>query len=143
MSGGELSSAATRHPWDWYVDESWCAEKLIETLQGPLCGGYEDWFCDDLVWDPCCGMGNTLRPFIERGHPVAGSDIDACDAQGVRARPAGVGRAMSCNQAGDDVGRALADSFGQGNLVVNALNAIDSFRLHRQFLIIQGASKSS
>lgn len=77
MSGGELSSAATRHPWDWYVDESWCAEKLIETLQGPLCGCYENWFGDDLIWDPCCGLGNTLRPFIAHGHSVAGSDIEA------------------------------------------------------------------
>jgi hypothetical protein len=76
MSGGELSSAATRHRWDWYVDESWCADKLIETLQGPLCGGYEDWFAGDLIWDPCCGMGNTLRPFLDRGMWVAGSDIE-------------------------------------------------------------------
>lgn len=76
MSGGELSSAKTRHPWDWYVDESWCAERLIETLHGPLCGGYEDWFAGDLIWDPCCGMGNTLRPFLNLGMWVAGSDIE-------------------------------------------------------------------
>lgn len=75
MSGGELSSAATRHPWDWYVEESWVTQRLIETLHGPLCGSYDDWFVNDLIWDPCCGMGNVLAPFMELGLTVAGSDV--------------------------------------------------------------------
>ncbi len=75
MSGGELSSAATRHPWDWYVEESWVTDALIDTLRGPLCGGYEQWFEVDLIWDPCCGLGNTLEPFARRGLAVAGTDI--------------------------------------------------------------------
>lgn len=76
MSSGELSSAAARHPWDWYVEESWVTQQLIDTLRGALCGSYDDWFAGDLIWDPCCGMGNVLAPFMALGLTVAGSDVE-------------------------------------------------------------------
>jgi len=57
MSAAELSSAATRHPWDWYVEQPWVTEKLIEAL-GP------DQF-GEMVWDPACGRGNLLSCFEE------------------------------------------------------------------------------
>lgn len=56
---GEISSGrhSKRHPLDWYVDEIWCARQLAVAL---------DKFAleraDGLaIWDPCCGMGNTLQ----------------------------------------------------------------------------------
>lgn len=56
---GEISSGrhAKRHPLDWYVDEVWCARQLALVL-----GRFEIERSDGLaIWDPCCGMGNTLH----------------------------------------------------------------------------------
>lgn len=56
---GEISSGrhSKRHPLDWYVDPIWCARQLALAL---------DRFAIErdaalAIWDPCCGMGNTLH----------------------------------------------------------------------------------
>lgn len=70
---GEISSAAhsKRHPLDWYVDEIWCARQL-----GAALGGFRKERERGLaVWDPCCGMGNTLVAAWEHGLRCWGSDL--------------------------------------------------------------------
>lgn len=70
---GELSSGkpSKRHPLDWYVDEIWCARQLAAAL-----GGFAREKAEGLtVWDPACGMGNTLQAAWELGLPTYGSDL--------------------------------------------------------------------
>jgi hypothetical protein len=70
---GEISSArhAKRHPLDWYVDEFWCAEQLALAL-GDLALEQAEGLA---IWDPCCGMGNTLLAAHDRGLVTYGSDL--------------------------------------------------------------------
>lgn len=70
---GDMSSASfdKRHPLDWYVDPQWCAEQLIQHMAGffhEQANGYA-------IWDPCCGMGNTLQHFAAKGLQCFGSDV--------------------------------------------------------------------
>lgn len=70
---GEISSGkhAKRHPLDWYVDEIWCARQLRAAL-----GEFRlerEWGLK--VWDPACGLGNTLQAAWEIGLPTIGSDL--------------------------------------------------------------------
>jgi len=53
-----------RHPDDWYVEEPWVAERLldVESFSGA-------------VWDPACGEGRIVRALRARGHDAVGSDI--------------------------------------------------------------------
>lgn len=70
---GEISSGkpSKRHPLDWYVDEIWCARQLAAAL-----GGFRMERERELaVWDPCCGMGNTLVAAWEQGLRCWGSDL--------------------------------------------------------------------
>jgi hypothetical protein len=70
---GEISSGrhSKRHPLDWYVDGHWCAEQLAIAL-----GDFRRERLEGLaIWDPCCGMGNTLQAAFHRGLPVIGSDL--------------------------------------------------------------------
>lgn len=70
MSAAELTALAEdRHPWDWYVDESWCTEALISTL------GYRA-FEGQWIHDPCCGRGTIPQVFDLYGFDVSGSDIE-------------------------------------------------------------------
>ena len=70
---GEISSGkhSKRHPLDWYVDEHWCAEQLARALS--------NFFFEEAeglaIWDPCCGMGNTLLAAHERHFVTFGSDL--------------------------------------------------------------------
>ncbi|GAA0760614.1 hypothetical protein FHS52_001087 [Erythromicrobium ramosum] len=70
---GEISSGrhSKRHPLDWYVDEFWCADQLALAL--------DNFFIEEAeglaVWDPCCGMGNTLLAAHDRGFVTYGSDL--------------------------------------------------------------------
>lgn len=69
----EISSGkhAKRHPLDWYVDEHWCAEQLATALDD---FGLER--AEGLaIWDPCCGLGNTLQAAHQRGLLVVASDL--------------------------------------------------------------------
>lgn len=56
---GEISSGrhSKRHPLDWYVDEIWCARQLGEALDRFAIERAEGL----AIWDPCCGMGNTMQ----------------------------------------------------------------------------------
>ncbi|MEM6265927.1 MAG: hypothetical protein AAF494_01860 [Pseudomonadota bacterium] len=70
---GEITSGkkSKRHPLDWCVDEHWCAEQLAIALNE---FGFE-WEADLAVWDPSCGMGNTLQAAWQRGIRTYGSDL--------------------------------------------------------------------
>lgn len=70
---GEISSGrhSKRHPLDWYVDEHWCADQLAIVLSDLALERKEAL----AVWDPCCGMGNTLQAAHYRHLPVIGSDL--------------------------------------------------------------------
>lgn len=70
---GEISSGkhAKRHPLDWYVDEIWCARQLraaLSDFQYERERGLR-------IWDPACGMGNTLQAAWEAGLATVGSDL--------------------------------------------------------------------
>lgn len=70
---GELTSGkhAKRHPYDWYVDEPWCARQLAQAL-----GGFRrEREAGLAIWDPCAGYGNTLQAAHELGLEVFASDI--------------------------------------------------------------------
>jgi hypothetical protein len=70
---GEISSGkhSKRHPLDWYVDEHWCAGQLAIALDDFALERAEGL----AIWDPCCGMGNTLLAAFWRMVPVVGSDL--------------------------------------------------------------------
>ncbi|MEL6486692.1 MAG: hypothetical protein AAFQ13_06070 [Pseudomonadota bacterium] len=59
MPTGEISSGrySKRHPLDWYVDPIWCARQLALALDR-FAAERRDGLA---IWDPCCGMGNTLQ----------------------------------------------------------------------------------
>lgn len=70
---GEISSGrhAKRHPLDWYVDEIWCARQLAAAL-----GDFAREQGQGLaVWDPSCGMGNTIQAAWENGLRTHISDV--------------------------------------------------------------------
>jgi len=73
MPRGEISSGRhkKRHPYDWYVDEPWCARQLADALYGFTL----EQEAGEAIWDPCCGSGRTMDTFVERGHEVYLSDI--------------------------------------------------------------------
>lgn len=69
MSAGELTAhAEERHPWDWYVDETWCSEALVKALG-------LDAFAGQWIHDPCCGRGTIPQFFDLMGFDVSGSDV--------------------------------------------------------------------
>lgn len=70
---GEIGTGrkAKRHPLDWYVDEIWCARQLRDALDGFRLE--KAWGLK--VWDPSCGMGNTLQAAWENGLATIGSDL--------------------------------------------------------------------
>ena len=69
MSAAELSNAATRHPWDWYVEQPWVTEQLINTL--PV-----NYFDETTIYDPCCGRGTIPRVFSNpHRYDAIGSDL--------------------------------------------------------------------
>ncbi|MEQ1499175.1 MAG: hypothetical protein ABL914_10975 [Novosphingobium sp.] len=54
---GEISSAkfAKRHPLDWYVEQGWEWEQIVDAI------GLEPEVMDCCtIWDPCCGYGHSL-----------------------------------------------------------------------------------
>jgi hypothetical protein len=70
---GEVSSGRfdKRHPYDWYVDEIWCARQLIAAL-GDLRAEARAGLS---IWDPAAGLGNTIQAAWEIGHDCHLSDI--------------------------------------------------------------------
>lgn len=73
MGRAEISSGkpSKRHPLDWYVDEIWCARQLAWALDDFRRERQQDL----VVWDPSCGLGNTLQAAWELGIPTYGSDV--------------------------------------------------------------------
>lgn len=70
---GEIGTGrkAKRHPLDWYVDEIWCARQLRAAANDFRLE--REWGLT--VWDPACGMGNTLTAAWEAGLATIGSDL--------------------------------------------------------------------
>lgn len=60
------SSLWARDPHDWYVEPSWCSERLFEEepFRGEIC-------------DPACGGGNIIRAALTSYPLVIGMDIVA------------------------------------------------------------------
>lgn len=64
-AGGARSQKWERAPYDWYRESPRVVEQLMHGID----------FGSDLIWDPCCGGGNTLDVAKRYGHPTFGSDI--------------------------------------------------------------------
>lgn len=62
----ELSTGkhSKRHPYDWYVEEQWVTEQLINELADFR---YEA-FNGLAIWDPCAGYGNVGAAFENARH---------------------------------------------------------------------------
>jgi hypothetical protein len=56
---------AARHPWDWYVEEHWVTQVLIERLSLEPHVRY---------WDPCCGQGHILQVLQSANLMAFGTD---------------------------------------------------------------------
>ncbi len=69
-AGGARSQKWERSPYDWYRESQRVVEQLFHGLADAGCS-----FGDDLIYDPCCGMGNILDVAKRYGHPTFGSDI--------------------------------------------------------------------
>lgn len=68
----EMGSAGfAKSPLDWYVEQPWVTEALIEAEYG--IDGSLSW---GIVWDPACGGGNVLRAFNASHKLVWASDIE-------------------------------------------------------------------
>lgn len=71
---GEISSgrASKRHPLDWYVEEGWEWEQIVDAigLEPEVLGG-----CS--IWDPACGYGHSLSRLqgIDFRGKLIGSDL--------------------------------------------------------------------
>ena len=57
MSGGEISTGkhAKRHPLDWYVEEGWEWEQVVDSI-----GLGVEILGKCAIWDPACGFGHSL-----------------------------------------------------------------------------------
>lgn len=64
-AGGDRSKKWERAPYDWYRESPRVVEQLMHGVD----------FGDDLIWDPCCGVGNVLDVAKRYGHETFGSDI--------------------------------------------------------------------
>lgn len=78
MSAAELSGAmparrkkknVERHPWDWYVEQAWVTERLLDML-----GELER---DVVYLDPACGRCTIPQALVDRGFSAFGTDIAA------------------------------------------------------------------
>lgn len=64
-AGGARSKKWDRAPYDWYRESPRVVEQLMHGVD----------FGSDLIWDPCCGVGNILDVARRYGHPTFGSDV--------------------------------------------------------------------
>ncbi|HZV57715.1 MAG TPA: hypothetical protein VFF89_08575 [Sphingobium sp.] len=55
-----------RHPWDWYVEEEWVTERILDFA--PIDR-------EVTVLDPCCGQGNMVRALRGRRMEAFGTDL--------------------------------------------------------------------
>jgi hypothetical protein len=74
LSAAELSGAKPgkpkkvkieRHPWDWYVEQAWVTDRLIDVL--PL-------ERDVTYFDPACGLCTIPQALTDRGFAAFGTD---------------------------------------------------------------------
>lgn len=66
--------AETEHPDHWYVEPRDCIESLADHMAPLLRTGLFG-HSKMMIVDPCCGGGNILDVFRDRGHRVEGMDI--------------------------------------------------------------------
>lgn len=64
-AGGARSKQWERAPYDWYREGPRPVQQLMHGID----------FGHDLIWDPCCGVGNVLDVAASYGHKTHGSDI--------------------------------------------------------------------
>lgn len=64
-AGGARSKKWERSPYDFYRESPRVVEQLLHGVD----------FGEDLIWDPCCGVGNVLDVAERYGHETFGSDI--------------------------------------------------------------------
>lgn len=57
---------ATRHPWDWYVEQEWVTHRLLDFA--PIAPGVT-------MLDPCAGGGSVIRALRDRGHSAFAMDL--------------------------------------------------------------------
>lgn len=70
----ELSSrpdGKPRHPWDWYVEQSWVTHVLLDHLKA-IDAGIE---ADVPLLDPFCGLGTIPLALRDRGLEAYGTDM--------------------------------------------------------------------
>lgn len=69
-AGGARSKKWERAEHDWYRESPRVVEQLMQGVDFTDEDGRPD-----LIWDPCCGGGNTLDVARRYGHPTIGSDV--------------------------------------------------------------------
>lgn len=77
MSAAELSGArprkrkkkVDRHPWDWYVEQAWVTQRLLDVLP--------DLERDVVYLDPACGLCTIPQTLVDNGFSAFGTDIVA------------------------------------------------------------------
>jgi hypothetical protein len=76
----EMASAGyAKSPFDWYVEEEWVTEALIDAEASiarqcrPFGGHGRHW---GIIWDPACGQGSVLEAFAHRIFPTYATDIE-------------------------------------------------------------------
>lgn len=55
-----------RHPQDWYVEQAWTVRALMQMV------AFDP---QDLIWDPCCGLGTIPCVFAAEGFTALGTDL--------------------------------------------------------------------
>ncbi|HAR46593.1 MAG TPA: SAM-dependent methyltransferase [Nitrospiraceae bacterium] len=64
-----LTSPETRKQFGQWMTPAWATEELVDRYYRDLTGR-------DMVVEPSCGEGAFIKPFMERGIPVIGVEID-------------------------------------------------------------------
>ncbi len=64
-----LTSPGTQKQFGQWMTPAWAAEEIVDRY-------FPDLGAADLVVEPSCGEGAFLKPFIDRGVPVVGVEID-------------------------------------------------------------------
>ena len=64
-----LTDPSTQKTFGQWMTPAWAAEEIVDRYYRDLTGR-------DLVIEPSCGEGSFLKPFMERGVPVIGVEID-------------------------------------------------------------------
>lgn len=59
-------TAPERHPQDWYVEQTWTVQALMQMVQFDR---------DYLIWDACCGLGTIPCAFAAAGFDAMGTDL--------------------------------------------------------------------